>query len=107
MAQVIAISQIVRSHKPGVAADKAKGIKALPPVMTTIEPGTMFVVEGEELAMLRRVRAVRDLEPSELRSARPAPFAAPVAAEKPVKAKAPKVAKVADDTDSAQSEDLV
>lgn len=65
MAQVVAVTQIVRNIKPGVAADKAKGTKAIPPQSKTIEPGTLFVSEGDELATLRKARAVRDPEPGE------------------------------------------
>ena len=91
MAQVIALTQIVRTVTPGRAADKDKGIKAVPPVSKTIEKGTLFVSDGEELETLRRARAVRDARPSD--APRPAPVEADNAPRSAPEAKAPREAK--------------
>ena len=95
MAQVIAVTEIVRNVKPGRAADKDKGIKAEKPVSRSIMPGTLFVSEGEELAFLRKARAVRDPEPLDLEARRRAiaidedePVAKPAKSAKSAKAKA-------------------
>lgn len=87
MAQVIAITEIVRNIKPGIPGDKEKGIKATPPVSKTIQPGTLFVSEGEELATLRKARAVRDPEAADMQARqRPVTDDEPYEAPKPAKA---------------------
>lgn len=98
MAQVIAITEIVRNIKPGVAGDKEKGIKAIPPQSKTIMPGTLFVSEGDELATLRKARAVRDPEPADMQARqRPVtddePYEAPKAAKAVTKTPAKKSTK--------------
>lgn len=70
MAQVIAITEIVRNIEPGVPANKEKGTKAIPPKSKKILPGTLFVSEGDELATLRKARAVRDPEAADIEARR-------------------------------------
>lgn len=60
MPKVIAKAEIHRTIKPGKAATATS--PAVKPEIEIIAPGTAFVAEGEELAALRRSRAIRDPE---------------------------------------------
>lgn len=62
MPKVIAKAEIHRTIKPGKAATATS--PAVKPEIEIIAPGTAFISEGEELAALRRSRAVIDPEGS-------------------------------------------
>jgi hypothetical protein len=84
MPKVIAKAEIHRTIKPGKA--KTADSPAVKPEIEIIQPGTAFVAEGEELAYLRRTRAIRDVEvaDSEVPSTAAATETAPAAkTEKP------------------------
>jgi hypothetical protein len=58
--KVIALNTILRTLKPGVHGDKAKGIPATKPEVQEIKPGTTFMSSGKELEALRAAGSVRD-----------------------------------------------
>ncbi len=65
MARVLAITNIVEVIEPGKRGDKEKGIKPIPPKSRTIKAGTVLHVSGEREAELRRLEAIRDIQPGE------------------------------------------
>lgn len=57
--KVIAVTTIHRCIKPGVSADKAKGIERVKPQTQVIQAGTIFTVDENEFNELFKAGAIR------------------------------------------------